>query len=312
MLTRLDKVMFTVMVLLFAGLIIFRKDVSQVFKGNSQASMVAAETDPSKSRSGKGKDNKDKAGSESLVSGVVVTQEWKIPEELSEISAIAYLDENRFVCLQDEEGTLYIFNTEQGTIDKKIPFGAAGDYEGITIRNKTVYVVNSSGVIFEIQDFMGQKPVVQTFRTPLTAKNDVEGIGWDEAGNRLLVTVKEDGVKDKKGIYVFDLATKTMDEQPGLQLNFNDRTFREAEKKGRGISPSSLEIHPGTRDIYILEGTHPKLLLLDQQGAPQRLLMLDKKDFPQPEGLTFDNKGNLYISNEGKKGKANIMKVRLP
>ncbi len=34
---------------------------------------------------------------------------------------------------------------------------------------------------------------------------------------------------------------------------------------------------------------------------------LDKKTFRQPEGICFDPEGNLFISNEGQGGKANIL-----
>ena len=36
--------------------------------------------------------------------------------------------------------------------------------------------------------------------------------------------------------------------------------------------------------------------------------MLDKKLHAQPEGITFDEEGNLYISNEGKNGIAMLYK----
>src|SRR5690606_40736501 len=40
------------------------------------------------------------------------------------------------------------------------------------------------------------------------------------------------------------------------------------------------------------------LLVLSPDGAIQSAHPLDKNRFPQPEGITFDEKGNMYISNE--------------
>ena len=34
---------------------------------------------------------------------------------------------------------------------------------------------------------------------------------------------------------------------------------------------------------------------------------LDPELFKQPEGLAFDRRGNMYISNEGGKGDANVL-----
>jgi hypothetical protein len=44
-------------------------------------------------------------------------------------------------------------------------------------------------------------------------------------------------------------------------------------------------------------------------GGEKELYELSNSDFPQPEGLAFGPAGELFISNEGKNGAGNILKL---
>ena len=43
------------------------------------------------------------------------------------------------------------------------------------------------------------------------------------------------------------------------------------------------------------------------KGKLQKVYSLNYSHFQQPEGISFDINGDLYISNEAKGGKANIL-----
>ena len=45
-----------------------------------------------------------------------------LPESLNEISGITYISNNTFACVQDEDGFIFIYNTERNEILKKIKF----------------------------------------------------------------------------------------------------------------------------------------------------------------------------------------------
>ena len=97
--------------------------------------------------------------------------------------------------------------------------------------------------------------------------------------------------------------------EPVYKINMDDEVFDglKSKKKGAAISPSDIAIHPLSGDIYILEGSKPKLLIMDSSGTPRLVQELSGKAFSQPEGITFTPDGKLYISNEGKKGSGNIL-----
>ncbi|MBD0376057.1 MAG: SdiA-regulated domain-containing protein [Flavisolibacter sp.] len=248
-------------------------------------------------------------------SHVRVLQKWTLPSVLIEISGITYLDASRFACIQDELGVLFIYNTATGEVEKKVHFAGNGDYEGIAIAGTAAYIIRSDGKLFEVADYMSAKPAVTSFQTHLNARNDVEGLCYDERNNRLLVAIKgkDANSNDYKGIYAFDLTSKKMPQEPVYKINLDDPVFEGAKGKNKAtvIQPSEIQVHPLTNEIYILEGTNPKLLILDENGKAKKLYAMQKKDFPQAEGLTFSPNGELYISNEGRIGGATIVKAEL-
>ncbi|HEY0057502.1 MAG TPA: hypothetical protein VGB56_00120, partial [Flavisolibacter sp.] len=142
-----------------------------------------------KAEYGKKKGKKDKSEA-NVQSDVRVVKKWELPEVLMEISGLAFLDKDRFVCVQDEKGSLFIYNTVTEKIEKEIPFGAPGDYEGVTLSGNTAYVVRSDGRLFEITGFASQ-PSLQEYSTPLTADDNIEGLCYDAGSNRLLLAAKD-------------------------------------------------------------------------------------------------------------------------
>jgi len=75
-----------------------------------------------------------------------------------------------------------------------------------------------------------------------------------------------------------------------------------------GFQPSGLAIHPFNDEIYVISATPGMLVVIDRSGDVRNILPLDKHIFRQPEGICFSPDGDLYISNEGKNGRGNILK----
>jgi uncharacterized protein YjiK len=262
-----------------------------------------------------GVEEKKKKKDESGSPGVTVINQWDLPAVLKEVSGISAIDNDRFACIQDERGSIFIFNLSTKNIEQEISFAGVGDYEGIAVVGETIYVVTADGKIYEVKNYKSGKPGVTNYRTHLTAKQNIEGLAYDSKNNRLLASVKDQEMNgaDYKGIYSFDLATKTMAKEPVYKIDLSDPLLANGKKKksGNTIQPSEILVHPVTNEILVLDGPGGRLVVLDANGKIKKLHQLAGKAFSQPEGMTFAPGGKFYISNEGKKEPGNILEVQL-
>ncbi|MXV16793.1 SdiA-regulated domain-containing protein [Hufsiella ginkgonis] len=245
---------------------------------------------------------------------VAVTAKYELPSALREISALAYLDATHFACVQDESGHIYIYNTASAEVESKIRFYGPGDFEGLAVNGTTAWVLRSDGLIFQVKNYRSAAPVITQYKTPLTAGNNTEGLCFDRKNNRLLIAVKDSDPNGKnvKGIYAFSLQTMKMAPEPVYRINQDDELFTSGKKKKKtGVHPSAIAINPVNDQLYVVDGPDPKILSLNRQGRITSLVPLNRKEFKQPEGITFSPSGELFISNEGGNGAGNILKVKL-
>lgn len=256
---------------------------------------------------------------------------WKLPASLLEISGLGYIDEKRLACVQDEKGIIFIINSQTGKIDKEIMFGASGDYEGIEITGHDAWILRSDGTLFEVLDFLNKaNPAVKDHPTALSIMSDAEGLAFDPSNNGLLIACKEQPFIDRtddlgfKAVYRYDIKSGLLDQKPFLLINPDTlRHYRSHENKGHltgdqtgsasslkkmTFKPSGIAIHPVSGDIYILASVGKLLLVISNPGKIQAMVKLNPVIFPKPEGICFSPEGVLFISSEGGKQEATIMK----
>ncbi|MEP2280298.1 SdiA-regulated domain-containing protein [Maribacter sp.] len=245
-----------------------------------------------------------------------ISGRWELPKELREVSGISWMNENQIAAIQDEDGIIFIYDLKKKKVINEIEFGNAGDYEGLAIKGDNAYALESDGTITVIKNFQNPDRKVTTYKTKFSEKNNMESLWLDLPANQLLVIPKDRDIDsdNMKGVYAFSLDDYKLAYKPVLQLDMEDevlKNFRE-KKVYKNFRPSDIAIHPKTKEIYMLEGSKPKLLILDENGVAKKGYSLDKKIFPQPEGITFSPQGDLYISSEGKNdGKGTITKLKL-
>ena len=244
-----------------------------------------------------------------------VSQTWILPEVLNEISAIVWVDQSTLACVQDELGVIYIYDLVKKSIIEEITFSGNGDYEGIALHNNDMFVMQSDGLLYEIKDWRTIDKTVSSYHTGFKSSNNMESLAYSVKGNVLLTIPKDkDASRDYKGIYEISLQSKKADiNAPVFKIDMNEEALKVYKNKNisKTFNPSEVAIHPKTNEIYVLEGKKPKLLILDATGNVKRIFKLDVLDFPQPEGMTFSDNGDLYISNEAVNGPANIHLVEL-
>lgn len=232
-----------------------------------------------------------------------ILKTWSLPETLKEISGISYIDADRFACIQDEIGSIFIYNISTSLIEATIPFASPGDYEGIAVVGDDAYIACADGRIIEITGYRTPKPVIKEYGTHLTVKQNVEGICYDKKNKRLLVAIKGEETGDPlyKGVYEFSLSEKKMIVKPVFKIDLQDPVFVKFQgKKNKTIfQPSEIDIDPVSGDIYITSGARSQILIMDDKGKIKALYALDKSKINQPEGMLFTPSGDLYIASEG-------------
>ncbi|MDN5213952.1 SdiA-regulated domain-containing protein [Fulvivirgaceae bacterium BMA12] len=248
------------------------------------------------------------------------TQKYVLKKELREISGLSYYKKDQLACVEDEHGRVYIYDLKEKSIGQVIKFGKKGDYEGIEIVGKEVFVLRSDGKIFNfsVRDMQDMEEVSATvLKTPLSSKNDVEGLGYSTKGKQLMLACKEKSKIDDrqskgKAIYLFDIHSKQLHPDAFLDLEtkkLND--FLETKpikfKKIKEFKPSAVATHPKTQQTFVIASVGKVLVIIGKNGQLVQVIPLDAKIFKQPEGICFSPNGTMFIASEGQDGHGYIL-----
>lgn len=252
-----------------------------------------------------------------------------LPDSLREISGIAFINDSTVVCVQDENGILFVYDIQHNRIKERHPFHADGDYEGITTAYNYIYILRSDGKLFEISDFNSKKISTKSYTTNVPASNN-EGLCFNYGENELLIGCKNkvtnsDVEKDVRQIYAFDLSEHKLDKNAKFEMRVEDAmTFADkknldmsgvgANKKGKNkntfkFNISAIAIHPISGNLYILNAADHALFVVNDKSKIIAIQLLDPVLFNKPEGLTFKPNGDMFITNEGQEGQANIVSL---
>ena len=243
-------------------------------------------------------------------------KDYKLPGRLVEISGLAYWKENILLCVEDEKGHLYLYDHGKEEIIKEIKFGKKGDYEGVTQSDDIAYVIKSTGKLyyFNIED----EPVVTKIDLPFRSSNDLEGITKGHKKDELYIACKqnpeilENGIKGR-AVYSYNVKKDKVKTKPYIHLT--SETFKEEiNKAGLSLSkhtpfmPSGIAVHPFTEDVFLISSVGKLLIVLNKSGSIVSMAPLKRSLYRQPEGICFDNEGNMFISSEGRGKKGYILK----
>lgn len=236
-------------------------------------------------------------------------KKWSLSDSLAEISGIAWLEEDKFLAIEDQHPILYELKLGDttGTISNKIEFRQTNDdkidFEDLTVVSDTVYALWSHGAVFKI---IGQKKGVTSTRTKtwLRKDNNTEGLAYDPVSGNLLIACKEESglenvKKSTRAIFEFDRKADSLKPDPFMLINKSD--FEKVAGEKVDFYPSAIAVHPTTHDIYVTSTKDTKAIAqYSYDGKLKAFDYIDKEVIPQPEGMCFDPQGNLYISTESR------------
>jgi len=252
-----------------------------------------------------------------------------LTKDLTEISGLTFdTEKNCFYAINDEEGLIFSIHQESCESQILINFKKKGDFEGIELVDKHIYVLESKGNLHRYN--IEKTEITVEYKTDLGEHNNSEGLGLDLKTNSLLIACKDDDSLDKKrsdknvhAIYRFDLGTQELVIEPWMLIRddallayyestltyFKWLRSKLAEDRLYSFAPSAVAINPIDDLVYVLSSRGKMLVAMTRDQQVEHIYYLDDGAYIQPEGITFDSQGNMYISNEGKGYHGNILKI---
>ncbi|HMJ48778.1 MAG TPA: SdiA-regulated domain-containing protein [Ferruginibacter sp.] len=234
----------------------------------------------------------------------------KLPEELDEISGIAYYPKDTSVfAIVDEDGLLFKIPIKNPAAFRKWEFGKKKDYEDVVLIDSTFYVLVSNGNIETIR-FIGDK--LHTDKTDFSDETkqttEFEAMYLDKDSGNLIILCKACDADPKTSFSSYSYNLRDTSKLYSPYIVFNMSQLAQESNMDKRLKASAAAINPVTNDLYIISSVLKLLVITDSKGAFKNVIKLDPVIYKQPEGIAFTPEGDLIISNEfGEEGFANLL-----
>ena len=245
---------------------------------------------------------------------------WKLPRELEEVSGLAMTVDNRLLAHNDERAIVFEIDYRSGSIVKSFQlsdttFPVAGDFEGIAATDDRIYLVSSSGRLFEFREGSpGESVLFNVYATGVGRDCEIEGLTYDRSRRGLLLMCKDArslNMQGKLSIYFWSVDRKQLSEDAGFVI-----PVREFSRhiKGRKFHPSGIERHPKSGNYYIVAARQASIAEMTPGGRVVAVRKLPAKWHRQVEGIAFAADGTLIFADEGagRKGRLTLYPVSDP
>ena len=244
-------------------------------------------------------------------------EKFVMNQALHEISGITFIEgkKDTLFAIEDENGKLFTLSLGSEYLSHS-KFAKKGDFEDVAVLNSTtVSVLRSDGSLFLFPVSEIGKPKIDSVHeyNSILPAGEYEGLSAD--GENLFALCKNcmaDNEKTEVSVYTLQGDSAGILTVAGSQkIDLSGINPEDIKGKGKGkFHPSCLAKNPVTHEWFIVSSVNKLLVVLDELWKVKEVYPLNPSLFKQPEGITFNDKGDLYISNEGGDGVANILLFR--
>ncbi|MEO6705080.1 MAG: SdiA-regulated domain-containing protein [Ginsengibacter sp.] len=223
-------------------------------------------------------------------------------DALSEISGIYFYPKDSGVfAISDNYGYLFKINLDKDFIIQKWKFDKNQDFEDISFKDSSFYILQSNGNIHTIQ-FSEQGDTVKTqtslFPDDEKGKNEFEAFYYDSILKSFVLICKNCKSDKKNTVSAWAYHPESNSYTPSVFTIDVSLITKKAGLKKLKFEPSAATINPLTGDLWILSSVNLLLVIADRSGNCKEVFKLNEATFTQPEGMTFTPSGDLIISNE--------------
>ena len=237
---------------------------------------------------------------------------FKLPKRLREISGLAMLAGNRLLAHDDERGVVVEIDYRDGSIVKAFALGGrrgpiAADFEGIAAAEDLIYLVSSSGQLYEFGEGTdGEAVLYNLYATGIGRDYEIEGLAYDPDQRVLLLVSKNPKNPGQAGliaIYRWSVDTKQFVEVSRILLEASALARRIDHKR---FQPSGIERHPVSGNYFVVAARQRAVAEITPQGQVLAVAELAPGRHPQAEGIAFASDNTLVIADEGVEKRARL------
>jgi hypothetical protein len=229
---------------------------------------------------------------------------------LNEVSGLNFnRDNNSLLAISDSKRKIYEINLKtQKLKDYAEKFAEQADFEDLVKVGNIVFVLISDGTILAVPPNTKDSTGTEVYPFWSKEKNDFEAMYYDPSVNGLIILCKSCAHEKGQGsrtAFRFDLSAKKFDSTMFFEIS-TDSVKAAVKNNDASFKPSAAAIHPIDKRLYILASSGQLLVITDTRGKVIEVYNLNPDRNPQAEGIGFSPNGTMFISNEGKYGKATL------
>lgn len=237
---------------------------------------------------------------------------WKLPGRLQEISGLAMTADNRLLAHNDEKAIIYEIDYREGAIVKAFQLAdmanpVADDFEGIAAAEDWVYLVTSSGRLYEFHEgAAGESVLFTVYATGIGRDCEIEGLAYDADQRALFLMCKDARRKDlKEQLVIYYWSTDEKQLMEGAHRVIPVIEFSR-HIEGKKFQPSGIERHPVSGNYFIVAARQKAIAEITPGGEVVAVKAFPARGHRQAEGITFAPDGTLIIADEGTGRKARL------
>ena len=230
---------------------------------------------------------------------------WKLSEHLEEISGLAMTRDSRLLAHNDERGVIFEIDYQKGSIAKSFQLTdmknpVASDFEGIATIDDQIYLVTSSGRLYECREgTAGESVLFNVYTTGVGRDCEIEGLAYDESQRALLLMCKDARSADMEGklaVYHWSIDEKQLKKDAHIAISVDEFS---QHIKGKKFQPSGIERHPMSGNYFIVAARQGAIAEITPGGQVVAVREFPAQWHRQVEGITFAADGTLIVSDEG-------------
>ena len=230
---------------------------------------------------------------------------WELPRRLREISGLATTSDHRLLAHNDEAGVVFEIDYRDGSIVKEFQLSdmtdpVADDFEGIAVADGRIYLVTSSGRLYEFPEgAAGESVLFRVYATGIGRECEIEGLAYDSDRRELLLMCKDarsESLAGRLAIYRWSIDEERLSADSPTIVPIRDFARRIESNR---YHPSGIERHPVSGNYFVIAARQGAIAEVTPAGE-----VLSAKRFTagwhrQVEGVAFAEDGSLIVADEG-------------